>query len=117
MVKMVALYRRPPDVDAFMAHYEMVHLPLVRNFPGLLKLEVNRMFAWDGTAADPFLQVDMYFDKREQLLAALKSPSGRASGKDAQAFAGEYIQIFFADVEVETFGGGDHGTSSTVRDE
>ena len=117
MVKMTALYRRPPDVDAFMEHYETVHLSLVRSFPGLLKLEISRMFVWDEKPADPFLQVDMYFASREQLLAALKSPPGRASGRDAQEFAGEYIQIFFADVDVETFGGEVHGDSGLVRGE
>ena len=32
-VKLVALYRKSDDVDAFMRHYEQVHLPLVRKTP------------------------------------------------------------------------------------
>ena len=35
MVKFVALYRTPPDVEAFEKRYTEEHLPLVRQFPDL----------------------------------------------------------------------------------
>lgn len=101
MVKMIALYRRPEDVEGFMAHYENVHLPIVRKFPGLRKVEYSRMFDLRGGDADPFLMAEMYFDSRESLIEALKSPAGKESGKDAQQFAGPLIQVMFADVETE----------------
>ncbi|MCL6631186.1 MAG: EthD family reductase [Alicyclobacillus herbarius] len=101
MVKMVALYRRPANVEAFMAHYEQVHLPLVRQMPGLLKLEVNRMFHPKGGSVNPFLMAEMYFESRESLLSAMNSEAGRKSGEDLKAFAGDLVQVFFADVESE----------------
>ncbi|WP_067932267.1 EthD family reductase [Alicyclobacillus kakegawensis] len=101
MVKMVALYRRPADVQAFLAHYEQVHLPLVRQMPGLVRLEVSRLFHPRGGSANPFLLTEMYFDTRESLFAAMDSEAGRKSGEDLRAFAGDLVQIYFADVEGE----------------
>jgi uncharacterized protein (TIGR02118 family) len=101
MVKMIAIYRRPEDVEAFMKHYEEVHLPLARKMPGLLKMELNYMYNAKGGEADPFLMAELYFDSRESLMAAMKSPEGRAGGKDIQEFAGDLVQIYFADVTSE----------------
>lgn len=101
MVKMIALFRRPDDVARFMEHYEQVHLPLVRQMPGLLKLELHRMYDARGGEPDPFLMAEMFFESRESMLASMKSPEGRAGGNDLQAFAGPYVQIMLADVEAE----------------
>lgn len=102
MVKMTALYKRPPDVDAFFDHYHNVHLPIIRRLPGLIKMELSTTFAFKGEPGNPFLQADMFFADRDSLMAALKSEPGRESGKDAQEFAGEYVQVLFADVTTET---------------
>ena len=42
-VKLVALYRKPDDVDAFMKHYEQVHLPLVAKTPHLTKTVIGKV--------------------------------------------------------------------------
>lgn len=103
MVKMIALFSRPADVESFMRHYENIHLPLIRQMPGLQKLELHRMYDGRGGEADPFLMAEMIFESRETLLASMKSPEGRAGGKDLQAFAADYVQIMLADVETEVF--------------
>jgi uncharacterized protein (TIGR02118 family) len=103
MVKMIALYQRPEDIQGFLDHYENVHMPIVRQLPGLRKVELNKFFDLRGGEANPFLLAEMYFESRDALLAALKSPAGKESGKDAQAFFGKYVQVMFADVEVEEF--------------
>ncbi len=103
MVKMIAIFRRPTDVDAFLNHYHHVHLPLIRKMPGLIKMELHQMYDARGGEPDPFLMAEMYFDSRETLLAAMKSPEGKAGGKDLQTFAANEVQILLADVEVETF--------------
>ncbi len=35
MIKLVALYRRPPDTADFDTHFANTHVPLIRQFPGL----------------------------------------------------------------------------------
>jgi uncharacterized protein (TIGR02118 family) len=103
MVKMVALFKKPVDVEGFLDHYEHVHLPLVRKMPGLLKLELHRMYDPRGGEADPFLMAEMYFESRDTLLSAMKSSEGKAGGKDLQSFAADYVQIMLADVTTEEF--------------
>jgi uncharacterized protein (TIGR02118 family) len=36
MYKLIALYQTPDDPQSFMSHYNDVHLPLVKQTPGLL---------------------------------------------------------------------------------
>lgn len=103
MVKMIALFKRPADVAAFMDHYKNVHLPLIRQMPGLLKLELHDLYDARGGEPDPFLMAEMYFADRDTLLASMKSPEGRAGGKDLQTFAGNLVQIMLADVTTEDF--------------
>lgn len=103
MVKMTALYKRPADVEAFLNHYHNVHMPIVRRLPGVKKVEISSMFTFKGDPADPFIMADVYFEDKAQLIAALKSDPGRESGRDAQEFAGEYVQVFFSDVVTEEF--------------
>lgn len=103
LVKMIALFQRPANVEEFLVHYEQIHLPLIRQMPGLRKLSLHRMYDARGGEPNPFLMAEMYFDSRESLLASLKSPEGRAGGKDLQEFADGMVQIMLADVETEEF--------------
>jgi uncharacterized protein (TIGR02118 family) len=103
MVKMIALFKKPVDIDKFLDHYENIHLPLIRKMPGLLKLELHRMYDPRGGEADPFLMAEMYFESRDALLTSMKSPEGKAGGKDLQSFAADYVQIMLADVNTEEF--------------
>lgn len=100
---MIAIFKRPEQVEAFLNHYENVHLPLIRKMPGLRKLEVSRMFDLRGGEANPFVMAEMYFDDRDSLMASMKSPEGKAGGKDLQEFAAGLVEISFADVETEAF--------------
>lgn len=100
---MIALFQRPHNVDEFLEHYEGTHLPMIRQMPGLRKLELHRMYDAQGGEANPFLMAEMYFDSRESLLESMKSPEGRAGGKDLQEFASGLVQIMLADVETEEF--------------
>ena len=43
MKKLIALYTMPDDAEAFMAHYNGIHLPLVQKIPGLVRAEVTRI--------------------------------------------------------------------------
>lgn len=98
MVKLVALYRRPEDADAFERHYWEVHLPLASKMPGLRRVEVSRVTGSPGGEAPYYLMAEMYFDDRAALDAALSSPEGRAAGKDLMSFAGKLVTLYTAEV-------------------
>ncbi|WP_245631900.1 EthD family reductase [Alicyclobacillus ferrooxydans] len=100
---MTALFERPTDVDAFLEHYENTHLPIVRRLPGLIRVDVCKLYTMTGEPADPFLMTDMVFSDREQLLLALRSKDGRDSGRDAADMAGTHVKVFFSEIDSEEF--------------
>lgn len=99
MVKLVALYAKPDDVNAFEQHYREIHTPLVRKMPGLRRLSVSRFTGAPVGQPRYYLMAEMYFDSTEAMTAALSSPEGKAAGKDIMGFAGKYIHMMFAEVE------------------
>lgn len=102
MVKLVAIYTRPEDVQAFETHYREIHVPLVRKMPGLKKLEVTRFFG--SPKGDPryYMMAEMYFESKEALFASVSSPEGKAAGKDIMTVAGPHVHMMFANFTTET---------------
>jgi len=98
MVKLVALYRKPADPEAFERHYWEVHLPLARKMPGLQRVEVSRVTGAPGGEPPYYLMAEMYFADQAALDAAMKSPEGRAAGKDLMGFAGDLVTLYTAEV-------------------
>lgn len=98
MIKLVALYRTPPDPAAFDAHYDAVHLPLVRAFPGLRKLEITRVTGAPIGTARYHLLCEMCFDDKDAMDDALASPQGRAVARDLLSFAADIVTVFHGDV-------------------
>lgn len=98
MVKLVAIYRKPEDIEAFDKHYNEVHAPLAEKMPGLIKMEVSRIYGTPMGESDLHLIAEMYFESKEALMEALSSPEGRAAGKDLRGFAGQVVSMHFAEV-------------------
>ncbi|TCM02915.1 EthD family reductase [Sphingomonas sp. PP-CC-3G-468] len=87
-VKLLAMYRRPDDVDAFLTHYRDVHVPLIEAVPGLAKLVVNRVDGdLMGGPAPYFLIAELHFADETIFEAAMASPENRSAGKDVMTFA------------------------------
>lgn len=100
MVKLIALYKKPPDPPSFDRHYQETHLPLVRRWPGLRKVELARVSGMPGGGEPPYyLIAEMHFDDQDALRAALRSPEGRAAGEDLQQFAPGLVTLLYAQVE------------------
>ncbi len=99
MVKLVALYKKPADVEAFEKHYNEVHAPLARKMPGLQKMEVSHMFGSPGGEPKFYMTAEMYFESKELMFAALGSEAGKAAAKDVMSFAGDIIHMMFANVD------------------
>jgi uncharacterized protein (TIGR02118 family) len=96
MVRLIALYRQPPDPDAFDTHYRDVHGPLVRGYPGLTGLTVTKLGGLGGQDPVFYQMAEMRFASRADLDAALASESGRASGRDLRNFAQAGVELFVA---------------------
>ena len=98
MVKLVALYLRPEDPEAFDRHYFQTHLPLAGRMPGLRRAEVARVQGAPGGESPYYLMTELYFDSRESLEAAMRSPEGREAARDLMGFAGRWVSLHIAEV-------------------
>ncbi len=97
MIKLIALYKKPANVDAFEEHYATVHVPLVEKIPGLRKTEWTRMLAAPDGAAPYYMMYEMYFDNMTAYQAAMKSEENKAAAKDLMSFAGGLITLMLAE--------------------
>ncbi|MBB5807483.1 uncharacterized protein (TIGR02118 family) [Saccharothrix ecbatanensis] len=103
MVKYVALYRKPADVEAFDEAYFTSHLPLVEQTPGLLRAEVakvTRVFV-PGFFGEHELHMtaEMYFESTQAMKDAFGSPEWQAAGANLSEIGGmELVAMFAAEV-------------------
>lgn len=99
--KLIALFTKPDDPEAFDQHYFNTHLPLARKMPGLTRVEVSRLTGnVMGGDAPYYLMTEMFFDSMDAVKAALKSPEGQAAGADVMGFAGKYLTLLTSEVQV-----------------
>lgn len=87
--RFVVLYDEPSDVEAFERHYEDVHLPLAKQYPGLRRFTRSRAPA--AVIGEPcYLVVMLDWDDMAALEAALTSEAGRRAAEDAAANLARY---------------------------
>lgn len=99
MVKLVVLYKKPADVEAFEKHYREIHAPLAKKMPGLKRLEVSHFTGAPGGEPKFYMMAELFFEANDAMMAALSSPEGKAAGKDVMGFAGDIVHMMFADIE------------------
>ena len=98
MVKLVVLYKKPTNVEAFEKHYREIHAPLAKKMPGLRRLEVSHFTGSPGGEPRYYMMAELYFDNKEAMKAGLSSEEGKAAAKDLMSFAGDLIHMMFATV-------------------
>ncbi|MGE5139745.1 MAG: EthD family reductase [Rudaea sp.] len=97
MVKLVALYRKPSDVEAFERDYFLTHVPLINKVPGLQRLEVSRVTGAPRGEPDFFMMAEMYFPDRETMDQAMLSPENIQAGKNLFSFARGLVTMMFVE--------------------
>jgi len=99
-MKLVVLYTHPEDVDAFEQHYRDVHAPLVRQVPGLERLEAAVLVGTpDGGDHTYHRMAELYFADRDALQAGLGSDEGKATAADYQQIAPAGSRMYIAAVD------------------
>src|SRR5215475_8054995 len=102
MVRLLVLYDKPADQSAFDLHYRDVHVPLVKELPGLRRYTISRNAVAAGGDGEAFyLVAELDWDDMAALGAAFGSPEGQATTADLALLApggGVRSMIF----EVET---------------
>lgn len=105
MVKFIALYKQPADPAAFDAHFADVHIPLCHAVPHLVKMEVTRFTGTPRGDSDIYLMAEMYFPDQKLMMEGLMSEAGKATAKDARAFAGDVFSGYFGQVQASSEAG------------
>jgi len=95
-VKLLALYKKPDDVKEFDEHYFSTHVPLTEKMPGLIKAEYQKITGSPMGKTDYHLLAELTFESMEALQAAMSSDEGKAAAKDLMGFAGNLVNLMFA---------------------
>jgi uncharacterized protein (TIGR02118 family) len=101
MPRLVVLYNRPEDTDAFDAHYRDVHTPIVSRYPNLRNTRISKLGGVGGREPSYYLMAEMAFDSATDLDEALASEFGAASARDLRNFAGAGVTMFIAPDEAD----------------
>lgn len=85
-MKLIALYAKPDDVEAFNTAYFDTHVPLIEKVPGLQSMHVSKHVRTITSGKAPFMITEMRFADKESLVAALNSPEMAAAGENLDSF-------------------------------
>ena len=84
MVRLLVLFNPPEDPAAFDKHYNEIHVPLVKQWPGVLRYTVSRNLR---AASKYYLVAEIDFADKDALRSALASPAGQEATADVAKFA------------------------------
>jgi uncharacterized protein (TIGR02118 family) len=96
MVKLVAMFTRPDDPEAFDRAYFDVHLPLNAKTPGLRRTEVTRVTGAPRGETPWYLVTEMYYDDTAAMQAAFASPEAAEAAKQLMTFAKGLVSMYTA---------------------
>ncbi len=94
MIKVIAMYKHPHDVEHFNRYYFSTHIPIAKTMPGLKSYQVSRaeVRALDGLS--PYhLVATLSFESQQAVETALHSPQGQATAADLANFATGGVEI------------------------
>lgn len=100
MVKFCVFYcGQPEDPAAFDKYYRDHHLPIVVRWPRIKRIVISK-----GQPGDGIYQIaELYFESREEMEAALRSPERALAAEDAKK-----LPRFIGEVKRQTFDVTDH---------
>jgi uncharacterized protein (TIGR02118 family) len=117
MHRLLTLYAPPSDPDAFRAHFEGTHLPLVEKLPGLRDYNYGfDLTAVDGGESPYFCTFAGDFDDAGALDAALASPAGQAVAADVPNYATGGVVLLRYDVHSRAMGVHAHPSAPSATD-
>jgi uncharacterized protein (TIGR02118 family) len=96
MVKLVAMFTRPDDPEAFDRAYFDVHLPLNAKTPGLRRTELTRVTGAPRGETPYYLVTEMYYDDEAAMRAAFASPEAAEAAKQLMTFAKGLVSMYTA---------------------
>jgi len=100
MVRFLVLYDTPADPEAFERHYRDIHIPLVKQLPGLRRYTISRNHRGvPGDASSYYMIAELDWDDMDALGAAFASEIGQAAAADVPKFAPTGVRSLVYEVE------------------
>jgi uncharacterized protein (TIGR02118 family) len=104
MARMVVIYKKPDDVEAFQRHYFEKHVPLAKRLPGIRKYEVSQgPIMSPAGPSDAWMVATLHFDSAAAIRDAFSSEVGKECAADRREFApdpSKFQMFLFDDKEV-----------------
>ncbi|MCC9144598.1 MULTISPECIES: EthD family reductase [unclassified Arthrobacter] len=94
MHTLVVLFGHPRNPEAFRRHYRSVHLPLVRNIPGVRELRASEELGSSAGTPPYFALFEADFDDGPAMQDALTTAEGQAANADIPNFATGGLTVF-----------------------
>lgn len=98
MVKLVAMFTKPDDAEAFDRAYFETHLPLNAKTPGLRRVEVSRVTGAPRGESPYYLVAEMYYDDAAAMQAGFASPEAAEASRNLMSFAKGLVTMYTAEV-------------------
>jgi uncharacterized protein (TIGR02118 family) len=95
-MKLIALYKQPPQAQDFEDSYFNTHLPLMQKVPGLQKTVITR-FTRTLMGEGFYMMAEMYFSDQNALRNAMKSPEMAAAGDNLNSFAEGLVTLMYGE--------------------
>src|SRR5690349_14302058 len=101
MAKMTVIYKTPKDIGFFERHYFDVHVPLVKQLPGLLRYEINEGAIIAPTGhSETYRIANLYFETFDAMMSAFQSDIGQKCAADRRILAdNNEVQIYLYDTK------------------
>ena len=112
MLKFMLMFRQPADVEAFENSYNDL-LALIERMPDIQRRQVVSVTGSPTGTASYYRMLEIYFEDRATMEAALMTPIGQEAGGQIQTFPPGSFELLFADV-YEEFGGSTPQASDDV---
>jgi len=100
MVRLYALFLKPEPPEDFAQHVETVLVPLLKQVQDIRHLAVTRIDGAPLGEAKYSLVVELGFESRKKMDAALASKEGKAVARDLLKFAGDRVTLMIGDALV-----------------
>src|SRR5439155_1049627 len=115
VVKLIALYKKPPDPSLFDRYYRDTHMPLVRKWPGLRKVELGRITGRPGGSEPAYYLIAWRHSIATEQCAASSSPAMNARSLPAPTSTSSAAQLRCRCSRSTASGNGSASAGSPIR--
>lgn len=99
MYKMIAIYKKPADTEAFDQWYKN-HTEITKTIPLVKEFRFTKVTGGPRGASDLHFMAELVFASKEDFKTAMSSPENMAAGKDAFSNYKDIVSVHFAEEEI-----------------